>query len=41
MKGDSVLGIEKLSASNMGADTASDTELDLRQGTIFGSVKKL
>jgi hypothetical protein len=25
----------------MGVDTTSDTELDLRQGTIFGSVKKL
>jgi hypothetical protein len=25
----------------MGVDAASDTELDLRQGTIFGSVKKL
>ena len=41
MKSDTVLAIDKLSASNMGADTTSDTELDLRQGNIFGSVKKL
>ncbi len=41
LKGDTVLAIDKLSVSNMGVDAASDTELDLRQGTIFGSVKKL
>jgi len=41
MKSDTVLAIDKLSVSNMGADTTSDTELDLRQGNIFGSVKKL
>lgn len=41
MKGDTVLAIDKLSSMNMGADTATDTELDLRQGTILGSVKKL
>jgi hypothetical protein len=41
MEGDTVLAIDKLSAANMGVDTKSDTELDLRQGTIFGSVKKL
>lgn len=41
MKGDTVLAIDKLSASNMGADKVTDTELDLRQGTIMGSVKKL
>jgi hypothetical protein len=41
MQGDTVLAIDKLSASNMGADTVTDTELDLRQGTVFGSVKKL
>ena len=38
---DTVLAIDKLSAMNMGADNATDTELDLRQGTIMGSVKKL
>ena len=41
MKGDTVLAVDKLSVVNMGADSATDTELDLRQGTIFGSVKKL
>ena len=41
MEGDTVLGFNILSASNMGADTVTDTELDLRQGTIMGSVKKL
>jgi hypothetical protein len=41
MNGDTVLAIDKLSAANMGVDTTTDTELDLRQGTIFGSVKKL
>ena len=41
MEGDTVLAIDKLLISNMGADAVSDTELDLRQGTIFGSVKKL
>ena len=41
MERNTVLAIDKLSASNMGVNTTSDTELDLRQGTIFGSVKKL
>jgi len=41
MEGDTVLAINILSASNMGADNVTDTELDLRQGTIMGSVKKL
>ncbi len=41
LQGDTVLAIDKLSASNMGADTVTDTELDLRQGTILGTVKKL
>ena len=41
MDGDTVLAIDKLSVANTGVDSASDTELDLRQGTIFGSVKKL
>jgi FecR protein len=41
LQGDTVLAINKLSAESMGADTVTDTELDLRQGTIFGSVKKL
>lgn len=41
MESDTVLAIDKLSVADMGVDAASDTELDLRQGTIFGSVKKL
>ena len=41
MQSDTVLGIVKLTVANTGVDAASDTELDLRQGTIFGSVKKL
>jgi hypothetical protein len=41
MQGDTVLAIDKLSVADTGVDAASDTELDLRQGTIFGNVKKL
>jgi len=41
MQGNTVLAINKLSVSDTGVETATDTELDLRQGTIFGSVKKL
>jgi hypothetical protein len=41
MQSNTVLAIDKLSVANMGADTVNDIELDLRQGTIFGSVKKL
>jgi hypothetical protein len=41
MEADTVLAIDKLFISNTGADTVNDTELDLRQGTIFGNVKKL
>ncbi len=41
LQGNTVLAIDKLSASDTGVETATDTELDLRQGTIFGSVKKL
>jgi hypothetical protein len=41
MESDTVLAIDKLLISNTGVDAVSDTELDLRQGTIFGSVKKL
>ncbi len=35
------LGINKLTITDTGADTVSDTELDLKQGRIFASVKKL
>jgi hypothetical protein len=41
MESDTVLAIDKLSVANMGVDAVSDTELDLRQGTIFGRVKKI
>ena len=41
MTGDTVLGIDKLTVSDTGLDTVSDTELDLKQGRIFASVKKL
>jgi ferric-dicitrate binding protein FerR (iron transport regulator) len=39
--GDTVLAVDKLVASNTGVDALTDTELDLRQGTIFGCIKKL
>lgn len=41
MQADTVLAVDKLLISNTGVDAVSDTELDLRQGTIFGNVKKL
>jgi hypothetical protein len=41
MTGDTVLAIDKLTVSDSGVDTVSDTELDLRQGGIYNSVKKL
>ena len=37
----STLGIDKLTIVDTGADTVSDTELDLKKGKIFASVKKL
>jgi hypothetical protein len=37
----SVLVIEKLTTTDTGADTVSDTELNLKKGGIFASVKKL
>jgi len=36
-----VLGIDKLTVTDTGADTVSDTELDLQKGKIFANVKKL
>ena len=41
LEADTVLAIDKLLIANTGVDAVSDTELDLRQGTIFGNVKKL
>lgn len=37
----SALGIDKLTTTSSGADTVSDTELDLKKGGLFASVKKL
>lgn len=41
LKANTVLAVDKLTFSDTGVDALSDTELDLRQGTIFGTVKKL
>ncbi|HXF09935.1 MAG TPA: FecR domain-containing protein, partial [Desulfuromonadaceae bacterium] len=41
MQANTVLAINQLMISDTGVDAVSDTELDLRQGTIFGNVKKL
>lgn len=35
------LGIDKLTVTDTGADTVSDTELNLKSGKIYASVKKL
>ena len=41
MMSDAVLAIDKLTISDTGVDAVSDTELDLKQGRIFCSVRKL
>ncbi|HEY1664013.1 MAG TPA: FecR domain-containing protein [Verrucomicrobiae bacterium] len=41
MDSGTVLAIDKLTVGDTGVDAVSDTQLDLRQGTIFGNVKKL
>jgi len=41
LTGDTVLAIDQLVVSDTGLDTVSDTELDLKHGRIFASVKKL
>lgn len=41
MSAGSMLAIDKLTYINTGADSVSDTELDLRAGHIFTSVKKM
>jgi hypothetical protein len=41
MVGNTILAIDKLTVSDTGLDSVSDTELDLRQGGIYNSVKKL
>jgi len=35
------MSIDKLTATDTGADIVTDTQLDLRAGRIFGTVKKL
>lgn len=37
----SILALDKLTTTSSGADTVSDTELDLQKGGIYASVKKL
>jgi hypothetical protein len=37
----SLLGIDKLTSMDTGADVVSETQLDLKAGRIFGSVKKM
>ena len=41
LRENTVLGIDKLSSEQTGADTVTDTQLDLRAGRIFFNVKKL
>jgi hypothetical protein len=38
---DTTLAIDKLTSEVTGADTVTETQLDLRQGRIFGTVRKL
>src|SRR5206468_9073375 len=38
---DTVLALDKLAVVDTGADQVTDTQLDLRSGKIFGTVKKL
>jgi len=41
LTGDTVLAIDKLTVGDTGVDAVSDTELDLKQGRIIASVKKV
>jgi hypothetical protein len=41
VRADSVLALDKLSVIDTGSDQVTDTQLDLRSGKIFGTVKKL
>jgi hypothetical protein len=36
-----ILQVDKLSSTETGADTVSETELDLQRGRLFGNVKKM
>lgn len=40
LRENTLLGIDRLAWEQTGSDTVSDTQLDLRSGRIFGSVKK-
>lgn len=40
LRDNTLLAIDKLSSEKTGVDTVTDTQLDLRAGTIFGNVKK-
>jgi hypothetical protein len=41
MDADTMLAVDKLTVIDTGADTVSDTELDLRAGGVFTNVKKM
>ena len=41
MTGDTVLAIDRLTSTDTGTETITDTELDLRSGAMFGSVRKI
>lgn len=41
MFSDTTLSLDKLSSTQTGADTVTETQLDLRTGKIFGTVKKM
>lgn len=41
IQADTVLALDKLSVIDTGTDKVTDTQLDLRSGKIFGTVKKL
>jgi len=41
LQADTLLAIDKFTYIQTGADTVSDTELDLKAGKIFGNVKKI
>lgn len=41
VQADSVLALDKLSVIDTGTDQVTDTQLDLRSGKVFGTVKKL
>jgi hypothetical protein len=38
---DTIVGIDKLTSMDTGADVVTETQLDLRRGKLFGQVKKM